>query len=37
MDRILISIGPITIYWYSFLILISILLGLLIIKKEIIK
>lgn len=35
MDRILISIGPITIYWYSFLILISILLGLLIIKKEI--
>lgn len=37
MDRILISIGPITIYWYSFLIFLSILIGLLIIKKEIKK
>ena len=37
MDRILISIGPITIYWYSFLILISILIGLFIIKKEVKK
>lgn len=37
MDRILISLGPITIYWYSFLIFLSILLGLLIIKKEVSK
>ena len=37
MDRILISVGPITIYWYSFLIFLSILIGLLIIKKEIKK
>lgn len=37
MDRILISIGPITIYWYSFLIFLSILIGLLIVKKEVVK
>jgi len=37
MDRVLISIGPVTIYWYSFLIFISLLIGLLIIKKEIKK
>lgn len=37
MDRVLISIGPITIYWYSFLIFISILIGLLIVKKEVVK
>ena len=37
MDRVLISIGPITIYWYSFLIFTSILISLLIIKKEIKK
>ena len=37
MNRELISIGPITIYWYSFLIFLSILIGLLIIKKEIKK
>ena len=37
MDRILISIGPINIYWYSFLIFLSILIGLLIIKKEVNK
>ena len=37
MDRVLISIGPITIYWYSFLIFLSILIGLLIVKKEVVK
>jgi len=37
MDRILISIGPITIYRYSFLIFLSILIGLLIIKNEVKK
>ena len=37
MNRELISIGPITIYWYSFLIFVSILIGLLITKKEIKK
>ena len=37
MDRVLISIGPITIYWYSFLIFLSILLGLVITKKELKK
>lgn len=37
MNRILISIGPITIYWYSFLIFISILIGMFIIKKEVKK
>jgi len=37
MNRILLSVGPITIYWYSFLIFISILLGLFIVKKEIKK
>lgn len=37
MDRVLISIGPITIYWYSFLIFLSILIGLLIVKKEVAK
>ena len=30
MDRVLVSIGPITIYWYSFLIFLSILIGLVI-------
>ena len=34
MDRVLLSIGPITIYWYSFLIFLSLLIGLIIIKKE---
>jgi len=37
MNRIFITIGPITIYWYSFLIFISILISLLMIKKEIKK
>lgn len=37
MNRELITIGPITIYWYSFLIFISILIGLFIIKKEVKK
>lgn len=37
MDRVLISIGPITIYWYSFFIFLSILIGLLIVKKEVVK
>ena len=37
MDRVLISIGPITIYWYSFLIFLSILIGLVITKKELKK
>ena len=37
MDRVLVSIGPITIYWYSFLIFISILIGLVITKKELKK
>ena len=37
MNRIFLSIGPITIYWYSFLIFLSILIGLLIVKKEIKK
>ena len=27
MDRVLFSIGPITIYWYSFLIMLSVLIG----------
>ena len=27
MDRVLFSIGPITIYWYSFLIMLSVLVG----------
>ena len=27
MDRVLITIGPITIYWYSFLMLIAVLIG----------
>lgn len=34
MSRVLVSIGPINIYWYSFLIFISLILGLLIAKKE---
>ena len=34
MNRILISIGPIDIYWYSFLILIAIILGVSIAQKE---
>lgn len=37
MNRVLISIGKINIYWYSFLIFISILIGLYIVKKEVIK
>ena len=37
MDRILISIGPLNIYWYSFLIFLSFIIGLLIVKKEIKK
>ena len=37
MDRILISIGPLHIYWYSFLIFLSFILALLIVKKEIKK
>ena len=37
MNRELISVGPITIYWYSFLIFISILIGLFIVKKEVKK
>ena len=27
MDRVLITIGPITIYWYSFLMIIAVLIG----------
>ena len=34
MDRVLLSIGPINIYWYSFLIFISLIIGLIIIKLE---
>ena len=34
MDRVLLSIGPINIYWYSFLIFISLIIGLIIIKIE---
>jgi len=37
MNREFLSIGPITIYWYSFLIFIGILIGLFIIKKEVKK
>ena len=37
MDRVLISIGPVTIYWYSFLIFLSILIGLVITKRELKK
>lgn len=37
MDRVFISIGKINIYWYSILILISILIGFLIVKKEVKK
>lgn len=37
MDRVFISIGKISIYWYSVLILISILIGFLIVKKEVKK
>lgn len=34
MDRILLSIGPINIYWYSFLVFISLIIGLIIAKIE---
>ena len=34
MDRVLLSIGPITIYWYSFLIFMSLIIGLIIMKIE---
>ena len=34
MDRVLLSIGPINIYWYSFLIFLSLIIGLIIIKLE---
>ena len=34
MDRVLLSIGPINIYWYSFLIFMSLVIGLIIIKLE---
>ena len=37
MDRVLISIGSVTIYWYSFLIFLSILIGLVITKRELKK
>lgn len=34
MDRVLFSIGPITIYWYSVMILLAILSGIYFIKRE---
>ena len=37
MNRVLVSIGGITIYWYSFLIFMSILIGLYLVKKEVVK
>lgn len=37
MNRVFISIGKINIYWYSVLILLSILIGFLIVKKEVKK
>lgn len=37
MNRVFISIGGVTIYWYSFLIFLSIIIGLLIVKKEVKK
>ncbi len=37
MNRVLFSIGPIVIYWYSFMIFLSILIGLCIVKKEVVK
>ena len=34
MDRVLISIGPITIYYYSFIMLIAIITGIILSLKE---
>ena len=34
MNRIFISLGPITIYWYSVLIIISVLIGLFFSERE---
>lgn len=34
MDRILIKIGPINIYWYSFLIITAIIIGIILTRKE---
>lgn len=34
MNRVLLSVGPINIYWYSFLIFLSLIIGLILIKVE---
>ena len=34
MDRVFISIGNINIYWYSVLIIIGIIIGYILVKKE---